>query len=62
LFFREDFKAPPQGIQEMPMHQGFIENPNLELKRYGPGKELDTRTVNGSTTPTSVRLTVYGSP
>ena len=40
LFFREDFKAPPQGIQEMPISQRFIENPSLELKTYGPGKEL----------------------
>ena len=40
LFFKEDFKAPPQGIQEMPISQRFIENSNLELKTYGPGKEL----------------------
>ncbi len=42
LFFREDFKAPPEGIQEMPLGdtQRFVENPNLVLKTYGPGKEL----------------------
>ena len=40
LFFREDFKAPPEGIQEMPISQRFIASPNLELKTYGPGKEL----------------------
>ncbi len=37
LFYREDFKAPPQGVHEMPVTQAFIENPNLQLKLYGPG-------------------------
>jgi hypothetical protein len=40
LFFREDFKAPPKGLQELPVTQAYVENPNLELKLYGPGKEL----------------------
>ena len=40
LFFREDFKAPPKGLQELPITQAYVENPNLELKLYGPGKEL----------------------
>src|SRR5665213_3358703 len=37
LFYREDFKGPPQGIHEMPAAQQFLANPNLELKLYGPG-------------------------
>jgi len=37
LFFREGFKSPPNGIQEVPFTQAFVENANLELKLYGPG-------------------------
>ncbi len=37
LFYREDFKGPPQGIHEMPVTQEFIANSNLQLKLYGPG-------------------------
>jgi hypothetical protein len=37
LAFREDFKAPPKGVQEVPVTQNYIANPALELKVYGPG-------------------------
>jgi hypothetical protein len=37
LLFREDFKAPPKGVQETPVTQAYISNPALELRLYGPG-------------------------
>ena len=37
LFFKEDFKAPPKGVQETPVTQAYLQNSNLELKLYGPG-------------------------
>jgi hypothetical protein len=37
LFFKEDFKAPPTGVQETPVTQAYLQNSNLELKLYGPG-------------------------
>lgn len=37
LFFREDFKAPPKGVQETPVTQAYLQSSNLELKLYGPG-------------------------
>jgi len=37
LFFREDFKAPPKGVQETPVTQAYLQSANLELKLYGPG-------------------------
>lgn len=46
LFFRESWKIPP--TQEPPVTQEFIENPNLELKMYGPGA-FDVRIVHHTT-------------
>jgi len=40
LFFREDFKGPPAGVHIAPLTQEFITNPQLELKLYGAGKQL----------------------
>jgi hypothetical protein len=40
LFFREDFKGPPAGVHIAPLTQEFIANPQLELKLYGAGKQL----------------------
>jgi hypothetical protein len=36
LFFREDWKEIPA---ELPVNQGHVENPNLTLHLYGPGKD-----------------------
>jgi hypothetical protein len=41
LFFREDFKPLNiPNVNERAINQGDLANPNLELKLYGPGKDL----------------------
>jgi hypothetical protein len=43
LFLRESWKDP--GVQEVPVRQEHITNPDLELKLYGPGS-ADVRIVH----------------
>ncbi|HXP84297.1 MAG TPA: hypothetical protein VN841_06235 [Bryobacteraceae bacterium] len=43
LFLRETWKDP--GVQETPVKQEHLTNPNLELKLYGPGS-VDVRIVH----------------
>jgi hypothetical protein len=38
LFLKESFKETPKGTSETAVTTGFLTNPNLELKLYGPGK------------------------
>jgi hypothetical protein len=40
LFFREDFKAPPNS-HGRPLAQTYIANPNLQLKMYGAGEHVE---------------------
>jgi len=40
LFFKEDFKPLPDDVHIAPLTQEFITNANLELKMYGPGKDM----------------------
>jgi hypothetical protein len=41
LFFREDFKpVTPANVNERAINAGDLANANLELKLYGPGKDL----------------------
>jgi hypothetical protein len=40
LLYRTAFKAPPKGLTGLPITPAYLQNQNLELKLYGPGKEL----------------------
>jgi hypothetical protein len=45
LLFREDFKAGAE--HEVQLTQDLLTNPNLELKKYGPGAKLGNKDQSG---------------